>query len=88
MASLSWATLGILSCFVLSAQQQVLTFHSDVDSSDQPYAIYVPQNFDRAHTYPLVIDLHMEDMSHALALKMFLGRNPDPDFLPRAAAVW
>src|SRR6185369_4823008 len=53
----------------------------DVDSSDQPYALYVPKNFDRARTYPLVISLHMEESSHLLNMRQFLGRNPDVDFL-------
>ena len=75
------AGLVFLICGPALAQQQVLTFHSDVDSSDQPYAIYVPANLDRARSYPLVISLHMEEASHVLNLRQLLGRSPNLDFI-------
>jgi hypothetical protein len=72
------ATIAGLTCAVAAfAQQQVVTFHSDVDSSDQPYAIYVPHSLDRTRTYPLVIDLHMEDVTYVQAVRQMLQRNPD-----------
>jgi hypothetical protein len=63
------------------AQQQVATFHSDVDSSDQPYALYVPKGLDRTRAYPLLIDLHIEDFTPAQALRQLLLRNPDPGMI-------
>ncbi|HPQ16855.1 MAG TPA: hypothetical protein PLP04_16605, partial [Bryobacteraceae bacterium] len=37
---------------------QETTFFSDVDDSNQPYALYLPRNLDRTRKYPLVISLH------------------------------
>ena len=37
---------------------QDLVFFSSVDETDQPYAIYIPENFDETKKYPLVIFLH------------------------------
>src|SRR6476660_7186927 len=67
-----------LICLTASAQQQVVTFHSDVDSSDQPYALYLPPNLDRSRSWPLVIDLHMEELTHLQSLRLLLARHGDP----------
>jgi poly(3-hydroxybutyrate) depolymerase len=45
---------------------QLTTFHSDVDNSNQPYALYVPKSFTPDKKYPLVISLHQEDSNHRL----------------------
>ena len=50
-----------------------LTFHSTVDDSDQPYAIYVPRMYDPAKKYPLVIGLHAEEMNHNVNLVQMFG---------------
>jgi hypothetical protein len=39
-----------------------------VDDSDQPYALYVPKNFNAARRYPLVISLHGAGSNHRLNL--------------------
>ncbi len=52
---------------------QVATFHSAVDNSEQPYALYVPRGFDPAKTYPLVISLHSEDTNHRINLRQVFG---------------
>src|SRR4051812_29713359 len=52
---------------------QVATFRSTVDNSDQPFALYVPRNFDATLKYPLVISLHSEDTNHRLNLRQVFG---------------
>ena len=57
---------------------QVLTFFSDVDDSDQPYALYLPRNFDASRKWPLVVSLHGADSNHRLNLRRVLGRGNRP----------
>jgi len=57
---------------------QVLTFHSDIDDSDQPYAIYVPKHYEAAKKYPLVISLHGEGSNHRLDLRRVFGKGNLP----------
>lgn len=54
---------------------QVLTFHSDVDDTEQPYAIYIPNNFSEKKKYPLVVMLHGAGSNHRLALKRVFGKS-------------
>jgi poly(3-hydroxybutyrate) depolymerase len=53
---------------------QVLTFYSDVDDTEQPYALYLPKNFDESRAYPLVVSLHGAGSNHRLNLKRVFGR--------------
>src|SRR5436190_5452232 len=71
----------LLLCTAAFAQQQVVTFRSDFDSSDQPYALYLPKDLDRSRTFPLIVDLHMEEMTHVQALRQVLIHPPNPDFI-------
>jgi pimeloyl-ACP methyl ester carboxylesterase len=57
---------------------QVLTFRSDVDDSDQPYAIYIPGTYDPARKYPLVISLHGAGSNHRLNLRRVFGKGNLP----------
>jgi hypothetical protein len=52
---------------------QLATFHSDVDDSNQPYALYVPKSFTPGKKYPLVVSLHQEDSNHRLNLRSLFG---------------
>jgi poly(3-hydroxybutyrate) depolymerase len=52
---------------------QVLTFFSEVDDSDQPYALYLPKNYDPQRAYPLVLSLHGAWSNHRLNLKRVFG---------------
>jgi enterochelin esterase-like enzyme len=52
---------------------QLATFHSDVDNSEQPYALYVPKSLAPGKRYPLVISLHEEDSNHRLNLRRIFG---------------
>jgi hypothetical protein len=61
---------------------QLATFHSNIDNSNQPYAIYVPKSFAANKHYPLVISLHAEESNHRLDLRRIFGvisRLGEPD---------
>ena len=79
MGLVARAFLGTLVLMaVLPAQDfapgpQVAVILSDVDSTSQPYALYVPRNFDAAKKYPLVISLHEEASNHRLNLRRVFG---------------
>jgi predicted esterase len=57
---------------------QVTTFLSDVDDSDQPYALYLPRKLDGAKKHPLVISLHEADSNYRLNLRLVFGRGIRP----------
>lgn len=68
---------------------QDMTFLSSVDESNQPYAIYIPENFDESKKYPLVIFLHGSLSNHRLGIKRVFGvgniQGPEfgtPGFVP------
>lgn len=52
---------------------RALTFFSQVDRSQQPYALYVPKAFDRSRKYPLLVSLHSEESNQRLNLKQVFG---------------
>jgi pimeloyl-ACP methyl ester carboxylesterase len=52
---------------------QSLTFLSSIDDTDQPYALYLPYNFDPSRRYPLIISLHEENENHRLNLRRVFG---------------
>lgn len=62
----------------LASGPQVLTFFSEVDDTDQPYALYVPPNFDASREYPLVISLHGAGSNHRLNLRRVFGKSNAP----------
>jgi fermentation-respiration switch protein FrsA (DUF1100 family) len=87
LKSVQWR---ILSAFLFLAAlapayppgPQVLTFFSEVDDSDQPYAFYLPRNYDPAKAWPLVISLHGAFSNHRLNLRRVFGlgnRNGESD---------
>jgi predicted esterase len=57
---------------------QVVTFHSDVDDTEQPYGLYIPKNFDSKKKYPLVIMLHGAGSNHRLSLRRVFGKSNAP----------
>ncbi len=64
---------GLLLPFPAPAQTSFLTFASTVDGTEQPYALYLPERYDRTQRYPLLVSLHTEDSNHRLNLRQVLG---------------
>jgi pimeloyl-ACP methyl ester carboxylesterase len=82
-ASTFGSPLALLIPFFLTAQTyqpgpQVLTFVSDIDATDQPYAVYVPKQLDTQRKYPLVVSLHDSFSNHRLNMRRVFGRGNRP----------
>jgi poly(3-hydroxybutyrate) depolymerase len=60
---------------VLPSGPQVLSFHSDVDDTEQPYSIYIPKNFNPKKKYPFVVMLHGAGSNHRLAMRRVFGKS-------------
>src|SRR4051794_39690282 len=71
------AVLGLAaaSAQTLQTGPQVLTFFSDVDDTDQPYALYLPNDFNPAKKYPLIVSLHGAGSNHRLNLRRVFGKS-------------
>jgi pimeloyl-ACP methyl ester carboxylesterase len=61
-----------------STGPRVETFYSPIDDTDQPYALYVPLEFDPAKRYPLVMSLHGAGSNHRLNLRRVFGLGNRP----------
>jgi predicted esterase len=57
---------------------QVSTFFSEIDDTDQPYGLYLPQDYNPARKYPLVISLHGAGSNHRLNLRRVFGKGNLP----------
>ncbi len=62
----------------LPSGPQVLTFHSEVDDTEQPYGLYLPKNYDPTKKYPFVLMLHGAGSNHRLSLKRVFGKSNQP----------
>ena len=56
-----------------------LNIVSDVDGSDQPYALYLPRRWNRKKAYPLVVSLHGAGTNHRINMRRVLGLESDPE---------
>jgi poly(3-hydroxybutyrate) depolymerase len=79
---MKWLKLLLFVSFVSAAQAQVLkagpqvlSFHSDVDDTEQPYACYVPKNYNPKKAYPFVVMLHGAGSNHRLAMRRVFGKS-------------
>lgn len=78
--------IGIAGALLLTAAvaqtfapgPQVVTFLSDIDDSDQPYALYVPRNYTAERAWPVVISLHGAGSNHRLDLRRVFGKGNLP----------
>jgi poly(3-hydroxybutyrate) depolymerase len=59
----------------LPSGPQVLSFHSDVDDTEQPYGCYIPKDYSEKKAYPLVVMLHGAGSNHRLALRRVFGKS-------------
>ena len=77
------AAIGNSKAQRLKEGPQDLCFFSKVDETDQPYAVYVPYNFDESKEYPLVVFLHGAWSNHRLGLRRAFGQgnNQGVDFI-------
>jgi predicted peptidase len=73
-AGLVFALGLVASAQVYPPGPQVVTFLSDVDDTDQPYALYVPKHYTPEKKYPLVISLHGPLSNHRLNMRRVFGR--------------
>jgi pimeloyl-ACP methyl ester carboxylesterase len=64
----------LLTAETLREGPQVATFFSDIDDTDQPYALYVPKAYSAEKKYPLVISLHGAGSNHRLNLRRVFGK--------------
>jgi hypothetical protein len=86
IAALTLATA--LPAQTLPAGPQVLSFYSPVDDTDQPYAIYIPDGYDPARPWPLVVSLHGAFSNHRVNLRRVFGQgNREGEPTPRRCAT-
>jgi len=57
---------------------RLASFRSSVDGTDQPYALYLPRQFDASKKWPLVVSLHAEETNHSVNLVELLGTTNRP----------
>ncbi len=84
--ALALLTTASATAQVYSSGPQVVTFYSTVDDSDQPYALFVPKNFDATKKYPLVVSLHGAGSNHRLNLRRVFGKGNLPGESDAAAS--
>lgn len=64
---------GSVNAQRLKPGPQDLSFFSSVDDTDQPYSVYIPENFDESKSYPLVVFLHGAWSNHRLGMRRLFG---------------
>ncbi|MEY3422583.1 MAG: hypothetical protein RIR48_2903, partial [Bacteroidota bacterium] len=61
-----------------NAGPQVVSFHSTVDDTEQPYGLYLPPKYTPKKKYPLVVMLHGAGSNHRLSLRRVFGESNRP----------
>jgi poly(3-hydroxybutyrate) depolymerase len=56
----------------------VRAYRSDLDDTLQPYAVYVPESYDPARAWPMVVMLHGATSNHLLARRRVFGLGNRP----------
>jgi pimeloyl-ACP methyl ester carboxylesterase len=56
----------------------VKAYHSDLDDTLQPYALYVPKSYDSKKAYPLLVSLHGATSNHLLNRRRVFGLGNRP----------
>ena len=56
----------------------VRAYRSELDDTLQPYAVYVPESYDPARAYPLLVMLHGATSNHLLARRRVFGLGNHP----------
>ncbi len=64
---------GSVNAQRLKPGPQDLSFFSSVDDTDQPYSVYIPENFNESKAYPLVVFLHGAWSNHRLGMRRLFG---------------
>jgi pimeloyl-ACP methyl ester carboxylesterase len=78
--------LATLGAQTIATGPRAATFHSAIDNSDQPYALYLPRSFDPSRQYPLVMSLHAEETNHSVNLAQLFGVRGAPFDIGMAVA--
>lgn len=74
LITFTWILPGYTEAQIFKTGPQVATFYSEIDDSEQPYGLYIPQKYNPAMKYPLVIMLHGATSNHRLALRRVFGK--------------
>lgn len=69
---------GALQTYGQKAGPQVVSYHSTIDDTEQPYGLYLPPKYTPKKKYPLVVMLHGAGSNHRLSLRRVFGESNRP----------
>lgn len=69
---------GAIQSYGQKSGPQVVSFHSTVDDTEQPYGLYLPPKYTPKKKYPLVVMLHGAGSNHRLSLRRVFGESNRP----------
>jgi poly(3-hydroxybutyrate) depolymerase len=56
----------------------IKAFRSNLDDTLQPYAVYIPRNYTRSRTYPMLVSLHGATSNHRINMRRVFGFGNQP----------